>query len=262
MELKDLFVNFKQVAPVSNSFEAPSLPTTLYSNYDRASKAVSGESSTQQSQVQDMSNWTVGGSEQGLTDWRVGSKPKQPDQNVVDESTKVTQTKGSDEKENEQKPKDTSKQSYKAGSWDNPYKNNRQLWKKDMTDAYKRAGLSDNAIRNLIAKNALESAWGGSAQGAYNFGNITPGKYWKGNYVQGTDYNAKGEQISQKFRSYANLDEFVKDEVDFLTTLYDFNPNDDIDTFVNKLQGGNRRKLRYAENPQYVDSVKAVYRSV
>jgi len=31
-----------------------------------------------------------------------------------------------------------------------------------MTDAYKRAGLSDNAIKNLLAKNALESSWGKS----------------------------------------------------------------------------------------------------
>jgi flagellum-specific peptidoglycan hydrolase FlgJ len=32
-----------------------------------------------------------------------------------------------------------------------------------MTASYKRAGLNDNAIKNLIAKNALESGWGRSA---------------------------------------------------------------------------------------------------
>nr|DAX09048.1 MAG TPA: Flagellar protein FlgJ [Bacteriophage sp.] len=32
-----------------------------------------------------------------------------------------------------------------------------------MTNAYKKAGLSDNAIKNLLAKNASESGWGKSA---------------------------------------------------------------------------------------------------
>jgi hypothetical protein len=29
-----------------------------------------------------------------------------------------------------------------------------------MTDAYRSLGLNNNAIKNLIAKNALESGWG------------------------------------------------------------------------------------------------------
>lgn len=61
MKLEDLFVNFKQVDPVSDSFEAPSLPSSLYFNYDRALKAVSGESSSNPIQSQDMSTWKVGG---------------------------------------------------------------------------------------------------------------------------------------------------------------------------------------------------------
>jgi flagellum-specific peptidoglycan hydrolase FlgJ len=65
-----------------------------------------------------------------------------------------------------------------------------------MTAAYKRQGLNDNAIKNLIAKNALESAWGKSAQGDYNFGNITAGKSWKGRIVEGGDKNAAGKAIT------------------------------------------------------------------
>jgi flagellum-specific peptidoglycan hydrolase FlgJ len=69
------------------------------------------------------------------------------------------------------------------------------LWIRDITNAYKKAGLNDNAIKNLIAKNALESGWGKAAQGAYNFGNITTGNYWSGNYIQGNDKDANGNSI-------------------------------------------------------------------
>nr|DAO49503.1 MAG TPA: Mannosyl-glycoprotein endo-beta-N-acetylglucosaminidase [Caudoviricetes sp.] len=44
----------------------------------------------------------------------------------------------------------------------------------------------------LIAQDALESAWGRSAQGKFNFGNLTTGAKWKGNYVTGDDKNARG----------------------------------------------------------------------
>lgn len=76
MKLKDLFVSHKQVNPVSFSFEVPSLPTTLYSNYDRASKATQSDTSkTQdQEQEQDMSTWKVGGSDPYNSVWVVGTK--------------------------------------------------------------------------------------------------------------------------------------------------------------------------------------------
>lgn len=145
--------------------------------------------------------------------------------------------------------------------WSSHYKD-RNTWVTDMTNAYKKAGLSDNAIKNLLAKNALESGWGKSAQGAYNFGNITTGSNWKGRYVQGNDHNADGERISQKFRAYNSIDDYVSDEIDFLTRLYDFNQDDDFDTFIGKLQGNNKGKRRYAEDRQYTSKVKGVYNSL
>lgn len=145
--------------------------------------------------------------------------------------------------------------------WSSHYQD-RNTWVTDMTTAYKKAGLSDNAIKNLLAKNALESGWGKSAQGAYNFGNITTGSSWKGRYVQGNDHNADGERISQKFRAYNSIDDYVSDEIDFLTRLYDFNQDDDFDTFIGKLQGNNKGKRRYAEDRQYTSKVKGVYNSL
>lgn len=135
-------------------------------------------------------------------------------------------------------------------------------WRSDMEAAYKAHGLNDNAIKNLIAKNALESGWGKSAQGRYNYGNITTGRSWKGDFVNGKDHDADGNQITNRFRSYNSMNDYVADEIDFLTRLYDFNQNDDFETFANKLQGGNKAGRKYAGSRTYVQSMRNVYRGL
>lgn len=144
-------------------------------------------------------------------------------------------------------------------NWENPYKNDRNLWIQDMIYAYRSIGLPDNAIKNLLAKNALESGWGKYAQGAYNFGNLTVNKKWKGAYTQGKDKDASGKKIAQKFRVYNSLEEFVRDEIKFLEDYYNFNPSDDFDTFISKLQGNNPGNKRYASAKDYDERVKRVY---
>ena len=146
-------------------------------------------------------------------------------------------------------------------TWKSPYTNRRQ-WTTELINAYKRAGITnDNAIRMLLAQDALESSWGKSAQGKYNFGNLTTGSSWKGDYVTGNDKNAKGEAIKQKFRSYNSMDEYAADKVQFLKRLYDFDENDDINKFVAKLTGSNKGKRRYAEAKEYANSLRGVYNS-
>lgn len=146
-------------------------------------------------------------------------------------------------------------------TWSSPYKD-RSKWIADLTNAYKRAGITnDNAIRMLVSQDALESAWGRSAQGKFNFGNLTTGAKWKGDYVTGNDKNAKGEAIKQKFRSYNSMDEYAADKVQFLKRLYDFDENDDINKFVAKLTGSNKGKRRYAEARNYANTLKKVYNS-
>lgn len=135
-------------------------------------------------------------------------------------------------------------------------------WRAAMEAAYRAHGLNDNAIKNLIAKNALESGWGKSAQGRYNYGNITTGKSWKGDFVNGKDHDADGNLITNKFRSYNSINDYVADEIDFLTRLYDFNQNDDFETFANKLQGGNKAGRKYAGSRTYVQSMRNVYRGL
>lgn len=145
--------------------------------------------------------------------------------------------------------------------WTSPYRD-RNKWVSDLTQAYRRAGITnDNALKMLIAQDALESAWGRSAQGKFNFGNLTTGAKWKGDYVTGNDKNAKGQAIKQKFRSYNSIDEYAEDKLQFLRRLYDFDENDDIDKFVAKLTGSNRGKRRYAEATDYADRVAAVFKS-
>ena len=146
-------------------------------------------------------------------------------------------------------------------TWKSPYTNRRQ-WSTELIDAYKKAGITnDNAIRMLLAQDALESSWGKSAQGKYNFGNLTTGSSWKGDYVTGNDKNAKGEAIKQKFRSYNSMDEYAADKIQFLKRLYDFDENDDINKFVAKLTGSNKGKRRYAEAKEYANSLRGVYNS-
>lgn len=132
-------------------------------------------------------------------------------------------------------------------------------WVIQLSQAYRDLGVSENGIRNLIAKNALESGWGQSTQGRYNYGNITTGSSWGGSYVNGRDHDANGNPIRNKFRSYNSLREFAADEIQFLKRLYDFNDSDNIDTFLSKLQGGNSGGRKYAGDPSYKTKVKSVY---
>lgn len=147
-------------------------------------------------------------------------------------------------------------------TWKSPYTNRKQ-WATELINAYKKAGITnDNAIRMLLAQDALESSWGKSAQGKYNFGNLTTGSSWKGDYVTGNDKNAKGEAIKQKFRSYNSMDEYAADKIQFLKRLYDFDENDDINKFVAKLTGSNKGKRRYAEATNYAKVLTGVYNGI
>lgn len=147
-------------------------------------------------------------------------------------------------------------------TWSSPYKD-RSKWMADLTNAYKRAGITnDNAIRMLVSQDALESAWGRSAQGKFNFGNLTTGAKWQGDYVTGNDHDAAGNPIKQKFRSYNSMDEYAADKVQFLKRLYDFDENDDINKFVAKLTGSNKGKRRYAEAGNYAKLLTGVYNGI
>lgn len=268
MTLNELFVSHKQVDPVKFESTLVDPVQDLYLNLARAQQAVSSDNTDHSDET-----WRVKDEEDIDSDeynWTVRYRTKYPDEittpEVILNSTFTSTTiphSATQQKSDEIKAKSKSKSKTGTKSstkWsNNPYKGNRELWKRDMLAAYKSIGLSDNAAKNLLAKNALESGWGQYAQGDFNFGNITTGNYWNGRYVQGDDKNAYGKRISQKFRAYDSLKDYVKDEVDFLKRLYDFDENDDFETFMYKLQGGNKDKRKYAESRSYITSVRNVY---
>ena len=230
MNLNDLFVSHKQVEPIEFNRSTLELPKPIYVNADRAQRVVS--TTDEESSDSETENET------DISSWRVAGY--NPTARAV-----------------------TSGNSEASQSWTSIYKaEDKNKWIADMTAAYKRAGISDNAIKYLIAKNALESGWGRYAQGDFNFGNITAGSNWTGRYVQGKDKDSKGNPIGQKFRAYDNLDAFVTDEINFLTRLYNFNKDDDFETFIGKLQGNNSGKRKYAAATDYADRVRRVYNSI
>lgn len=230
MSLNDLLVSYKQVKmPQFSEIESVELPSN---KYQRMVSYIDTKTNNDKIKSEDTPS-TLDETSDGFIGW-VFNNPSTNSSSTVNASN----------------------------AWSSPYNTRKNQWVSDMTAAYKRQGLNDNAIKNLIAKNALESGWGRSAQGDYNFGNITTGSSWTGRFVQGKDHDANGKKISQKFRAYDSMDDYIKDEIQFLTKLYDFNQDDNFDTFIDKLQGNNSGKRRYAEDKQYSNKVKQVYNSI
>lgn len=271
MDLKDLFVSHKQVQAPVVQIEKPVLPQPLYLNLDRAQKAVvSTLPSEKPESGVDMGSWVVGGSGNSRYGWVVKTAPKTTNaQNQQPSTTKSTPTSSSNETATKVSGTtsggakfDIVKNGNKVISWTNPYVNNSEAWINDMIAAYQRLGISTNGIKNLMAKNIIESGYGRSAQGSFNFGNITTGSQWEGAYFAGRDTDSAGNRIANKFRCYNSIDEFVKDEVQFLTKLYGFDQNDTIDEFLRKLQEGFKESRRYADSNNYVKDVKNVYNKI
>lgn len=195
-----------------------------------------------------------------LSDYILANQP-----NYIIKNKKSTK----EEKEKEEKEEELSKEEKSnnveiSNSVPNSYKySNKAQWIKELSESYKKAGITNpEALKYLIAQDALESGWGKSAQGNFNFGNLTTGSSWKGDYVKGRDKDANGNPISQKFRSYNSMDEYARDKVEFLTRLYDFNQNDDLQTFISKLTGNNKGHRRYAEARNYGESLTKVFQSL
>ena len=259
MRLNELFVRYNEVEPIKISEPKFDFYDPIYVNFDRAHAVVSESEETPEETPTDTSSWRVQSAE--TDNWKVNTtgnpgtgSASTPEPTSTGAGT-VSETPVQAAPLNNTEPR-------QVGRWTSVYKGQTDKWVADMVAAYRRAGLSDNAIRNLLAKNAGESGWGRSAQGAYNFGNITTGKYWKGKYVKGKDHDGNGNPITNYFRAYDSLDDYVRDEIQFLTRLYDFDPNDDIVTFIHKLQGGNKGKRFYAGAKHYKEYIQSIYRNV
>lgn len=251
MELKDLFVSYKQVDPVKFEIKNTDLPTPIYLNKDRAAKVVSKEDNTEST---DMSTWNADSSnleDESSTDWSV-EDTLSDDQKIENKSENNQEIENSNKLSNSSNFKLSTKLNTQYVNWIN-----------SMIKSYKKLGLNDNAIKNLIAQTALESNYGQSTLSGYNnFGGITTGSYWTGKRIKSGDKDKDGHRITQDFRVYDNMDHFTKDHLEFLTKLYDFDQNDDLNTFLNKLLGNNKGKRKYAQAKDYNISVTNRYNQI
>ena len=128
----------------------------------------------------------------------------------------------------------------------------------ELSDAYIRAGIDNpDMIRYLIAQDRLESRY--TPQGQHNYSNITAGKGYKGKTTKGNDHDGKGKKITQDFREYDSVDDFVKDKIALLKRRYDFDANDTAEVFASKLDGNNKSKYRWAEDPKYGEKMINVF---
>ena len=259
MELKDLFVSYKQVNPVKFEIKNQNLPTPIYLNKDRAIKVVSREPediNTESEKTQDISKWVVE---------YVDSDDK--NEETITPITVSTPISNTNTNTNSQDNQDKKVNDLSANSFN--FKLSTKLntkyvdWINAMIKSYKKLGLNDNAIRNLIAQTALESNYGQSTLSGYNnFGGITTGSYWTGKRIKSGDKDKDGNRITQDFRVYNDMDHFTRDHLEFLTKLYDFDQNDDLNTFLNKLGGNNKGKRKYAQAKDYSKAVINRYNQI
>ena len=128
----------------------------------------------------------------------------------------------------------------------------------DLTNAYKAVGITnEDLLKLLIGQDALESNWGKNPVGNYNFGNIIVTPSFKGKYKEALDNGNK-----RKFRSYNSLSEYVQDKLRILNNTYQITNSDSIDSAISKLMGNNKGKYKYAEAPNYANTLRAMVRSV
>lgn len=101
----------------------------------------------------------------------------------------------------------------------------------------------------------MESNYGKSPSGNFNYGNITVGSSWKGEVYTGPDKDAKGNKITQKFRSYGSMEEGIDDFLSLLEKGYDVQKDDSAQSIMDKVMGNNNAwGLKYAQDPKYAQS--------
>ena len=128
------------------------------------------------------------------------------------------------------------------------------------------SALRDSSINNpkartaVIAQMGLETGW--KVPSDNNFGNITTGEAWNGSSTVKPDKDAKGNPITQSFRTYKSPEHFVGDYVSLLKKQYpdaykELTSDDfDIHRFTSGLQDG---KFQYAQDTKYKQKIEGMY---
>ena len=163
-------------------------------------------------------------------------------------SKEKTQTPGEATEEQETEEQNT------AGASTKPPTLEPGTWKAELWAAYKRQGCSDTLARNLVGQDALETGWGRSTVGDYNYGNIKAGGSWKGATKSAYD---KREGSNDAYRSYNSIDEYAADKVRLIRNKYHVTNEDSPSVFAQKMKQGG-----YATSPTYVANLIKVIKSV
>ena len=123
------------------------------------------------------------------------------------------------------------------------------------SSALKARGLDPSYAYMLVAQDALESAYGSKYSGNYNYGNITA--IGNQSYTPGKDKDGLGNTISQKFRNYNSLDEWVNAKIDLLNGKRYNAFTGDPSQFYDRVKAGG-----YAQDPNYVKKLTDTYKVI
>ena len=116
-------------------------------------------------------------------------------------------------------------------------------------------GLNTDFAKYLVAQDALETGWGSSPVGLYNYGNITGSSGRALNVPEFID--GKWENKDQTFKNYSSISEFVNDKIDLLSNRRYNVFNHPVTEFVTRVTSGG-----YATAPNYAYELNRVIASM
>lgn len=114
-------------------------------------------------------------------------------------------------------------------------------------------GLDPAYAKSLVAQDGLETNWGKSAQGKFNYGNITLGSNKSRSYTKGKDTDGKGNPITQKFVNYDSIEDYVNAKIALLNNKRYNAFTGPLSNFASRVHKGG-----YATNPKYTEILNSV----
>lgn len=126
-------------------------------------------------------------------------------------------------------------------------------------NAFINAGINPDVAKFIVAQDSLETGDGKHYAGKFNFGNITKGSSWTGSTTRGGDKDSQGRRITQEFRNYNSIDQYVNDKKSLLSSkrYADALNAQTIEEYARLVKAGG-----YAEDPKYEQKLINKYKSL
>lgn len=113
--------------------------------------------------------------------------------------------------------------------------------------------IAEEYAKRLTAQDALESNWGRSLAGKFNYGGIKG----KGNSVNTTEFiNGEYVKIKDSFRNFDSISDYAKFKINLLNRRYDVFKHSPENFATQVKQGG------YATDPNYINKLNNLYSQV